>query len=160
MTLPPGSFDGLPPLMCEIAEVAGIRAAIDLAEARGGNRVYFPTPGQLSEEHWLVKIVGRDAALKICKHFSPGHHVELELPRGPTGSRADLWRRLARLIKEGAPSGVITRRLGISRRTVVRHRSAYVSATSGRRICSHGLRKSRRFSRLTLDDPAVVEEWI
>jgi hypothetical protein len=123
MTAPSGSFDGLPPLLCEIAEVAGIPAAIALAQARGGNRVYVPTPGQLSEEHWLVRIVGREAALKICLHFSPGHHVALELPLGPTGSRADLWRRLARLIEEGAPSGVITRRLGISRRTLGRHRA-------------------------------------
>lgn len=123
MTVPSGPFDGLPPLLCEIAEVAGIRAAIALAEARGGNRVYFPTPGALSDEHWLVKIVGGEAAMKICKHFSPGHHVELELPLGPTGNRADVWRQLARLIKEGAPSGVITRRLRISRRTVVRHRA-------------------------------------
>lgn len=123
MTVPSGSFDSLPPLLCEIAEVAGIPAGIALAQARGGNRVYFPTPSQLSKQHWLVKIVGLEAALKICRHFSPGHHVALELPLGPTGSRAELWRRLARLIEEGAPPGVISRRLGISRRTVARHRA-------------------------------------
>jgi hypothetical protein len=123
MRPPSGSFDGLPPLLCEIAEVAGLRAALALAEARGGNRVYLPVPAQLSKDHWLVKIVGCEAAMKICRHFAAGHNLELELPRGPTGSRADQWRRLDRLIEQGAPSGVITRSLGICRRTVIRHRS-------------------------------------
>jgi hypothetical protein len=120
---PSGSFDGLPPLLCEIAKVAGLHVALALAEACGGASIDLPMPTQLSKEHWLVEIVGREAAIKICKHFSAGHDLELELPRGPTGSRADQWRRLARLIEQGAPSGVITRRLGISRRTVIRHRS-------------------------------------
>jgi hypothetical protein len=120
---PSGSFDGLPPLLCEIAKVAGLHVALAFAEACGGTRVDLPMPTQLSKEHWLVEIVGREAAIKICKHFSAEHNLELELPRGPTGSRADRWRRLARLIAQGAPSGVITRRLGISRRTVIRHRS-------------------------------------
>jgi hypothetical protein len=123
MTAPSSSFEGLPPLLCEIAEVAGLRAALALAEERGGNRVYFPAPAQLSEGHPLVKIVGREAAMKICEHFAPLGGMEVEMPRGPTGNRADQWRRLAQLIEAGAPSGVITRRLGICRRTVVRHRT-------------------------------------
>ncbi len=97
---PSGAFDGLPLLLQEIAEVAGLPAALALAEARGGNRVYLPRPEQLDEDHWLVKAVGREAAIKICKHyFLPGGRTELDLPRGPTGSRANQWRRLARLIE-------------------------------------------------------------
>jgi hypothetical protein len=123
MTSQSSSFEGLPPLLCEIAEVAGLRAALALAEERGGNRVYFPAPAQLSEGHSLVKIVGREAAVKICEHFARLGGIELEVPRGPTGSRAKQWRHIAQLIEAGAPSGVITRRLGICRRTVIRHRA-------------------------------------
>jgi hypothetical protein len=81
-----------------------------LGDARGGNRVYFPAPAQLSEEHSLVRIVGREAAMKIRELGG----IELEVPRGPTGSRADQRRHLAQLIEEGVPSGIITRRLGIA----------------------------------------------
>jgi hypothetical protein len=123
MTPRSGSFEGLPPLICEIAEVAGLRAALALAEARGGNRLYIPMPSQLSDGHPLVKIVGPAAAKKLCEHFARLSGVDLEIPRGPTGSRAKQWRHMAQLIEEGAPSSIITQRLGISRRTVIRHRS-------------------------------------
>jgi hypothetical protein len=123
MTRPSDLLGGLPPLLSEIAEVAGLSAALTLADARGGNRVYFPAPPHLREEHPLVKIVGREAAMKICEHFAKLGGIELEVPRGPTGSRADQTRLLAQLIEEGVPSGIITRRLGISRRTVARHRA-------------------------------------
>jgi DNA-binding NarL/FixJ family response regulator len=136
MTQPSEPFGGLPPLLSEIAEVAGLSAALTLADARGGNRVYFPAPAQLSEEHPLVKIVGREAAMKICEYFAKLGGIELEVPRGPTGSRADQRRRLAQLIEEGVPSGIITRRLGISRRTVARHRARMRLADDRATDCS------------------------
>jgi hypothetical protein len=120
---PSGSFDGLPPLLGEIAEVAGLHAALALAEACGGTRIDLPMSTQLSNMHWLVEIVGREAAIKICKHFSAEHNLELELPRGPTGSRADRWRRLARLIAQGHSRASLPGASASAAAPVIHHRS-------------------------------------
>lgn len=112
---------GLPALLAEIAEVAGLKAALQLAAERGGNRVYIPECA--GDDHWLVRAVGREAADRICAHFAVPSGIELEVPRGPTGLWAEYCRRLGQLIAEGAPSSRITQELGISRRTVTRHRA-------------------------------------
>ncbi|MBX3527539.1 MAG: hypothetical protein KF904_15150, partial [Rhodoblastus sp.] len=57
----------LPPLLNEIAEVAGVVAAVAIAEARGGTRVHFPA--RAPDGHWLVALVGREAADELCAHF-------------------------------------------------------------------------------------------
>jgi hypothetical protein len=117
------SFEGLPALLAEIAEVAGLATALALAEERGGNRIYIPE--RAPDDHWLVRLVGRSATDKLCHHFATPSGIELELPRGPTGSRAAQWRELRTMIEAGRPSSEITRRLGISRRTVTRHRGRH-----------------------------------
>lgn len=123
--LPPvdaGAYEGLPALMVEAAEVAGLDAAVLLFAARGGNRVYIPA--RAGDDHWLVVLVGRDAADRLIRHWSTdGAGIELELPRGPTGARADLWRRLHQMIREERTSTEITRALGISRDMVKHHRA-------------------------------------
>lgn len=123
--LPPveaNAYDGLPALMIEAAEVAGLAAAVALFAARGGNRVYIPA--KAGDDHWLVQLVGRDAADRMIRHWSTdGAGIELELPRGPTGARADLWRRLHQMIREQRSSSEITRALGISRDMVKHHRA-------------------------------------
>jgi hypothetical protein len=57
----------LPAIMAEIAEVAGVDAAWALARAHGGTTIYIPR--EPFEGHWLVELVGEEAAAKICKHF-------------------------------------------------------------------------------------------
>ena len=72
-------LSGQPELLREIAEVAGVEAAITLADRRGGNRVYFPRPDTLGPHHWLVDCVGATPARLLCEHF---YGIELELPIG------------------------------------------------------------------------------
>lgn len=114
-------IDHLPALLAEIAEVAGLAAALKLAAARGGNRAYIPV--RCPDDHWLTRAVGREAADKICAHFGVPSGIWLEIPRGPTGRQAEHYRQLAEMIATGASSTEITRALGISRRTVHRHRA-------------------------------------
>jgi len=57
----------LPTVLAEIADAAGIDAAIDLARAYGGQTVYVPS--RPKPDHWLVDTVGREAAEKICDHY-------------------------------------------------------------------------------------------
>ncbi|MDA4629930.1 hypothetical protein NZA98_02170, partial [Escherichia coli] len=63
--------NSLPLVIAEIAEVAGVEAAWAMSQAFGGQTVYIPreaTPG-----HWLVELVGIEAAAKICKHYRAGN---------------------------------------------------------------------------------------
>ncbi len=129
----PGAYEGLPALMAEVASVTTLDTAFCLFEARGGNRVYIPASA--GDDHWLVKLVGRDQADKLIAHFvANGTGLELDLPRGPTGGRADTWRRLYKMLAEGRSSSEITRNLGISRDTVKYHRALLRNRVDGRQL--------------------------
>ena len=54
------SYDWLPPLLAEIAEVAGLDAALALASARGGSRITIPAHPRA--DHWFARAVGMEAA--------------------------------------------------------------------------------------------------
>jgi transcriptional regulator GlxA family with amidase domain len=97
-------------VLAEIAEVAGLDAALAIAEKRGGTEVYIPA--QANDDHWLVKTVGRAAADKLCRYFafSPDevsrrgndkhHGTAVELPLGPRGSLAKVRSLVDRMIAE------------------------------------------------------------
>lgn len=126
------AFAGLPALLVEIAEIAGLEAALTLADRYGGNRVYIPRHAH--DGHWLTLCVGRHAADLICAHFAHPSGIELELPRGPALNRAERQARLRKLIAQGLTSTEITRRLGITRRTVTRNRTALIEEFDGRQL--------------------------
>ena len=110
---------GLPPVLEEIAGAAGRDVALALAEARGGEKVYFPaTP---DEAHWLTRLVGIEAARAICQLYGVRN---IEIPRGPVGSAHRLRARIARMLEQGASSNDIARACGVAFRTVTRHRAA------------------------------------
>ena len=125
-------FGGLPALLIEIAEVAGLEAALTLADRYGGNRVYIPR--HADEHHWLTLCVGRPAARAICGHFAVPSGIELELPRGPALNRGQRQARLRQLIAQGLTSSEITRRLGTTRRTVTRNRTAMIADHDGTQL--------------------------
>lgn len=117
--------DDLPPLLAEIAEVAGLPAALKLAREKGGVECYIPA--RVSDDHWLVRCVGREAADKISAHFSAAidddrrksrHGVKILLPLGQTGSRADARRRAIEALDQGASLADAARRSGLHQRTV------------------------------------------
>lgn len=79
----------LPPSLREIADIAGERAAIDLAIARGGERVFIPS--RLPSDHWLVLAVGSIAAGLIAAQLGGNYFVVPISPRSAT----KLSRRIA-----------------------------------------------------------------
>ncbi len=111
---------GLPPILAEISMVAGPRAALDVARARGGTRVYFPEPDSLTPEHWLVQACGLDTARKICGHF---RGCKVEIPLGPSGSQAEVRAAIQRGLEAGMSHSQIARATGITSRTVRNHAS-------------------------------------
>lgn len=107
----------LPPLLNEIADVAGVVAAVAIAEARGGTRVHFPA--RAPDGHWLVELVGREAADKLCAHFQidarRGNRVDV--PLGPKNFYARA-RRLALEMRDEKSVTEISLELGVTDRVV------------------------------------------
>lgn len=57
-------------MSCELTEVAGHDAALILSQTKGGTRLYIPHhQSPLEDDHELVQLVGREAALKIQAYF-------------------------------------------------------------------------------------------
>ena len=107
----------LPAVLAEIAEVAGLEAALALAGARGGTEIYVPPA--VEPDHWLVEATGRAAAEAICRHFAGnGHGCRLEIPLGPKGAAARLRRQVDRMIAAGKSEREIALATGYSGRGV------------------------------------------
>ena len=114
----PGGVDW-PGILADIAEEAGPMAAWRVAEAKGGVPAYIPHPAQLSEEHWLVRLCGLEAARRIARRMGGARY---EVPLGPcSGNRAAVARIIREALASGASRRVAARRAGVARRTVQRH---------------------------------------
>lgn len=112
---------GLPGVLGEIAEIAGLAAALAVAEAVGGTRAYIPR--RPDADHWLVRAVGAEAAARIADYLTTGRTgSEIEFPIGPAGSyvkeRQCRARRLRELTAQGLSNRQTAQRVGITERAV------------------------------------------
>lgn len=120
------SFAGLPAVLREIAEAAGISAALALAESYGGTRRMIPA--SVTSDHWLAQCVGLEAARKICDLYrqqATGERPfgqELLIPLGPTGGLAAARQRMLHALGAGASARDAARAAGLHERTVYRAR--------------------------------------
>ncbi|KPN64275.1 hypothetical protein SAMN04488527_101278 [Aliiroseovarius crassostreae] len=125
------SFSWLPPLLAEIAEAAGLDAALAMADARGGSRISLPAHPK--ENHWLVGAVGRDAAETICAYFRTGYGgkggVVLDLPCSPNMDLVRRRRKIDEMIAAGVSADKIAVATGSHRTTVFRRKSKKQGAT-------------------------------
>lgn len=119
----PGSFDGLPEVLREIAEVAGLEAAMKLAWQHGGTEVRIPR--KVGAKHWLVTCVGKTAADRICDHFQvrdadgrPIGNFRVLIPLAGTGVMAQAKRKLVQELRAGNLSvRAAARKCGLHERT-------------------------------------------
>lgn len=117
----------LPGILAEIADAAGLGAALAIAEAKGGARAHFPA--HAGDDHWLTRLVGREAADKICAHLrtyahsSRGAGAYLDVPLGPKNFYARARRAAEDMTAQGVPREEVARRLGVSMRMVQRTRA-------------------------------------
>jgi hypothetical protein len=123
----------LPGILREIADVAGLPAALAIAEVKGGTRVHFPA--RAPDGHWLPELVGREAADKLCAYFRTrataqggtrptvnGGVYEL-VPLGPKNFYARARRKAAELTAQGMTRERVAAQLGVHMRTVQRYRA-------------------------------------
>ena len=120
------SWSDLPPLLAEIAEVAGIDAALAIAEAKGGQEVFIVS--RLRPDNWLVAAVGQEKAERISTHFCSGRYRQkLSIPFGPKGSYLAERRRRARALSEalsdGATANEMAKVAGVTNRSARRFRT-------------------------------------
>ncbi|TCR70504.1 helix-turn-helix domain-containing protein [Bosea sp. BK604] len=124
----------LPALLAEIAEVAGIDAALAIAEAKGGQEVFVVA--RLTPDNWLVQTVGAGKAQLLSDHFCSGRsRQKLTIPLGPAGS-FNAWRqRTARALAEAASRGASANQMaaaaGVTERTARRFRKRQREHNSG-----------------------------
>ncbi|MGR4892262.1 hypothetical protein ACIPPQ_14640 [Sphingopyxis sp. LARHCG72] len=115
----------LPPLLAEIAEVAGEEAALALAQACGGTRVYIPPV--IDADHWISKLIGHDAASRVCDRLTAGFAGRgFDIPLGPTGNNAtfqSMQAHVDRMILAGRSERDIARATGYTTRQVRRRRA-------------------------------------
>lgn len=110
--------EGLPQTLTEIARVAGVRAALLIGTHHVG-QIYIPGRDRLSGTHWLVRLVGLEAALSLATTFGPG---TLDIPAALVSQGRQRREAMLRMSDEGLSLNEIATRLGINRSTVVKAR--------------------------------------
>lgn len=117
----------LPGILADIAEVAGEDAALAIAAVRGGTNVYIPpTP---ANDHWLCRLIGRDAAHAVCDKLTCGvGPLRVDMPLGPSGAAAKLRAKVDRMLREDRSERDIAMATGYTARAI-RRRRAQIGAT-------------------------------
>lgn len=114
--------DRMPPLLEEIAEVdgLGLKVALELAAAKGGQRIFIPAT--VPHDHWLVDIMGLDAARALSDYFchETGQHIDVPCHTGSYYARRR--REYLALEDQGLSANEIAARMGLHNRSVKRRR--------------------------------------
>jgi hypothetical protein len=115
----PQNYSWLPKIYREIADAAGLEAALKIGDAYGGRRVHIPRVARLTEKHWLRELVGDEAAEALCR-WADGSAVELPLApeTGVNGRR----RRAEKALSQGLSANEAARLSGRHVRSIYRYR--------------------------------------
>lgn len=112
----------LPATLELITEMIGEDAAMALAAAKGGQRIYLPA--HIKSGHWLVELIGLEAATLLCEHWTG---EALVVPMGPVGTLAQVQRlmrrRRAEALARGLSANQVAAASGYSIRQVYRTRA-------------------------------------
>lgn len=103
----------LPPTAQVIADVIGREKTLKLAQAVQFRSLYIPK--QLKPSHWLVTVVGTEAAQRLIEEFPS---MSMPLAKCSSAVKAERNRRIAELSSSGMSSPEIAKRLGMKKSTV------------------------------------------
>lgn len=104
------------PLLNRIADIAGERAAVLLAQAKGGQQIYIPD--RVTADHWLAELIGLDAARALAVAYGSR---KLILPVALSSDQRRRASAIADLLEQGYSINAIVRMTGVSRSTVREH---------------------------------------
>lgn len=115
----------LPGILADIADIAGVQVAYEIARSHGGVRVSIPPRAQ--DGHWLTELVGFDVADEICRGLSTldpegklrGVQNEV-IPRGPAALLKAARRQASKALAEGKSAREAARISGLHERTIWR----------------------------------------
>lgn len=112
----------LPAILAEIAEVAGLDAALAIADVRGGTQIYIPPAPDA--DHWLCRLIGREAAQKVADRLTLGVGPRrVDLPLGPSGHQARVRAKVDAMLREGRSERDIALATRYSTRAIRRRRA-------------------------------------
>lgn len=114
-TTPPTGegFAELPMSLIDVAEALGLRVALHLMQAFGGQEIKFPKhPGP---EHPVIKALGETDGRALCNHLGG---AQIYIPHGR--ARRSVRTEVLALADKGHDRAQIARLLGISQRHVRR----------------------------------------
>ncbi len=113
----------LPLIIAEIERIAGSEAALELAMAKGGQEIYVPVAA--TDDHWLTRAVGLEAARKICDHYR-GSRIII-----PMAKLSMQRRRLIAALKDGASAAEASAAAGMHIRSAYRARKNHKDDRQG-----------------------------
>jgi hypothetical protein len=105
----------LPLIIAEIAEIAGIDAAWAIARAKGGTTAFIPK--RPLQGHWLVELVGMDAARHICDRFGS---ERILIPMAASAQKSARW---TEVIESDMSIAETAKAMDAHQRTVSRRRA-------------------------------------
>lgn len=85
MTIAEIDTDLLPPILQDIVALVGLPLTMTLVQARGGVRLYVPKL-ELDDDHYLVQLLGREAAEKLQNAYGGDEHFDI--PKAERALRA------------------------------------------------------------------------
>ena len=103
----------LPAVLRLVAEAAGVEAALKLAQAKGGIRIYVPH--KIPQGHWLLPLVGEAGAEALRQRYAG---VTIPLPLGLSGALQDARLVARRALDDGASVSQAAQMAGLSERSV------------------------------------------
>lgn len=113
-------------ILATLAEKIGPEKTRLLLARRGGQEVYIPGPEHLTPDHWLMLIIGSEAAMKIA-HFYQGE--KMTLPLGPDGgSRNALHKAVLESAAAGTSVNQIALATGLHARSVRRIKNRHLKS--------------------------------
>lgn len=106
------------PLIDQLGQVIGTVPTLRLLAVFGARRLYVPET--IPPDHPIARCIGGEPADKLARHFG---REQLDLPDGDEFARLRRVRRVAGLLRHGAPPRDIAMLIGVSTKQVARYRA-------------------------------------
>lgn len=106
--------DHLPPSLADLVRLIGFTATLKLVERFGGGRLYVPLEQHLTEQHAIVRAIGKDAARKLARDRKG---EILEIPRAVAYMRV-VRDAIIREQYQTQSASALAREYGMTRRNV------------------------------------------